>query len=262
MKHKYTTLQYLLFGFKKIFFKVLCLFTPSKIFRRKLRNIIQNSGENNKIIIIKDGREYTNRFFMVPNGLSIEILGNNNTIKLWLPMSIKNSLIFIHGNTSTIEIGARSKIRHTSIYCGQGNEQVCVLGKNTNINGAAFYIEGNTRCIVGDNCLFSSNITIRASDSHSIFDNNTYEILNKQKNPLIIGDNCWIGYDVGFTKNAQIPNNTIVAMSSLVSGIFTEEHTLLAGFPAKVIKTNVSWDENSIYHFEKSTIYRDIRGIS
>lgn len=58
-----------------------------------------------------------------------------------------------------------------------------------------------------------------------------------------------------FLKNGNLPPNTVVAADAVVTKTFTEEFTILAGNPAKVIKRNVMWDEVSPYWKD-----RELRG--
>jgi acetyltransferase-like isoleucine patch superfamily enzyme len=95
--------------------------------------------------------------------------------------------------------------------------------------------------------MFAHNIFIRATDGHIITDKATGEILNKPKHPVVIGKNCWIGQNCLIAKNAVIPDNTIVGMGSVVTKLFKEEYTVIAGNPAKIIKTNVCWDRRDLF---------------
>lgn len=52
-----------------------------------------------------------------------------------------------------------------------------------------------------------------------------------------IGDNVYIGPGVIIFGDISIPNNTLISANSTVNKSFTEENTMLAGSPAKVIKT-------------------------
>jgi acetyltransferase-like isoleucine patch superfamily enzyme len=88
--------------------------------------------------------------------------------------------------------------------------------------------------------MFSWDIDIWSHDAHGLMDAKTgAPILPKR--PVRIGDNVWLGRRVHITKNASIPNNTVVGACAVVTKEFTEEHTAIAGNPAKAIKQNVAW---------------------
>ena len=48
--------------------------------------------------------------------------------------------------------------------------------------------------------------------------------------------------EVTVLKGSEVPNNTTVAFRAIVTKKFTEENTILAGAPAKVVKNNVNWE--------------------
>ncbi|MDR2337757.1 MAG: acyltransferase, partial [Deltaproteobacteria bacterium] len=126
------------------------------------------------------------------------------------------------------------------------------IGKLFCCNGLIINLGDSGQCFIGDDCMISNEIEISTTDNHTIFDKINKKIINKQKRPLIIGNHCWIGRHVRILKNAQIPNNTIIGMSSIVTKKFEEENTIIAGYPAKVIKHNVEWDGAPICSFEES----------
>jgi serine O-acetyltransferase len=55
----------------------------------------------------------------------------------------------------------------------------------------------------------------------------------------VIGDNCYIGPGAIIFGDITIANNTVIGANATVNKSFTEEHTALAGTPAKVVKTDM-----------------------
>lgn len=62
-------------------------------------------------------------------------------------------------------------------------------------------------------------------------------------------------------KNSQIAPNSVIGTKSVVTGKFTEENTILAGSPAKIVKRNINWsgisplmyeNEHHIHEIEKN----------
>lgn len=104
--------------------------------------------------------------------------------------------------------------------------------------------EINRKINIGKNCLFSDDIDIRTSDNHAI-----YEIANNNVtnfgNDIIIHDHVWIGTRVIILKGVEIPENSVIGAFSLVNSKFTENNTIIAGCPAKILKKGVNWDHNS-----------------
>ena len=85
----------------------------------------------------------------------------------------------------------------------------------------------------------------------SVLDAKSRQVLNRTQNPIIIGNHVWIGESVHITKNAQIPDDCIVGIASVVTKKFTQKHCLLAGNPAEIKKTNISWDRLSPWRYKQ-----------
>lgn len=60
---------------------------------------------------------------------------------------------------------------------------------------------------------------------------------NLRNGDIEIGDNCFIGSSVRFSLGAKIPDNCIVGVGAVVTRQFNEENKLIAGVPARIIKT-------------------------
>ncbi|MDR1976641.1 MAG: hypothetical protein LBQ18_06575 [Campylobacteraceae bacterium] len=235
---------------KKLFVNILCAFVPKKEWRHRLRSK-PNKPLNNKIIIVKDGKEHTVKNYSCIKGLNLVITGSNNTVKFYLPIIIQNSKIYITSNDTYVEIQSSSRLCNVDIYCGYGYHQICKIGRQTTIEQAKITIDDkNTGLIIGEDCMISVGIIIRAADGHTVLDRKTNNILNHPQGLVTIGDHCWIGQNVNLTKNAKLPNNTIVGMAAVVTKSFTEEYTAIAGNPAKVVKRDVTWDRKAIWQLE------------
>ena len=124
------------------------------------------------------------------------------------------------------------------------------IGRRTVINGAKIWLGNGSHLRIGDDCMLSYEIMIRTTDGHAIIDNATGAIINHQKNPCIIGNHCWLGLRTIVNKNAQIPDNTIVASGTVLTGRFRDEHTIIAGTPGRVIKSGLSFSDQSIFELE------------
>ncbi|MBK8600721.1 MAG: acyltransferase [Flavobacterium sp.] len=78
---------------------------------------------------------------------------------------------------------------------------------------------------------------------------------------VMVEDETWIGARSTILKNTTIPKNSIVGANSICSGNYREkngEGILLAGIPAKVVKTDVSYiidkkqEQELFAHFSKN----------
>ncbi len=102
---------------------------------------------------------------------------------------------------------------------------------------------------------------MRTSDGHSIYNPDTGELLNKPKSGINIGNHVWVGTDVFILKDVSIADNTVVGAGSIVTKAFTDKNVILAGTPAKIIKTNVNWSRKNTEHFIKDKKNNNLAGV-
>lgn len=242
---------------RNIYYYIINVFALSREKRHKAKRMLINryedKGTNNKLIFIKDGKEYVlNDYTFCWDDLSnvcISVTGNNNTIKIHLPNSLKYVDIACSSDNVNIEIGKDCIIRESKITIWGGSKKsfvkigdACTIWKNFQL-----FVSSSASFEMGEDCMCSYDIQIWCGDGHRVIDKTSGSVTNFQKRPLSIGQHCWISNNVLMTKNAVIPDNTIVGMGSVVSGKFEQKHTCIAGNPARVVKTNVDWDRKNIY---------------
>lgn len=134
--------------------------------------------------------------------------------------------------------------------CNIGNASAIAVGKNgvlsfgNNFNATAgLKIACQHRIEIGDNVLCGWETFFLDSDFHklSLVDGNN-------SNPpisfssVIVGKGCWFGFKSTIMKGTYIPSYCTIASNSVVNKKYTEEYTLLAGTPAKVLKKGLYRD--------------------
>lgn len=242
---------------KKILVNIMCCFIPSADLRHKLRrankpSVVKINGVGNKILIYSDGVEYVNSAYdKIPN-LRITINGNNNVIKLHCPIVAKGSSIYINNDNAEIEIFPTDNMVGLFVFLPHGGGQKLKIGRNTTFWGCEINLANYSSCVIGEDCMFSTGINIRGGDNHSILDKETGEILNLPTGDLVIGNHCWVGLNAAITKNARVPNNTIIGTGAVVTKAFTEEYTALAGNPARVVRSGLAWDRRDIDKLQRA----------
>lgn len=206
------------------------------------------NGENNKILIVSEGVERFLSADEVMDGLNLEINGNNNSIKLELPINFVNGAnIKIFNDNVKVTIGS-SPFLGISLLCLHGDGQVCSIKKNTVMVDVSITLVGNTELHIGEDCMFSEGpVYIMPCDGHSILDVETGSIVNIPVTPIVIGTHCWIGNSCKIIRGAKLPDNTIVGIGAVINKVFEEEYTILAGIPAKIIKRGRKWDKKNPY---------------
>lgn len=242
-----------------------------KIFKNDLKNqknVLENlcakntqnnfymiKGSNNHIIVIKEGTEFelTDKI----QGLDIYISGNNNTIRLEYPFNPLNSRILIQNDNVQIDIGSTSYFQNVEIDCFLGNGQKFKMGRNTCIVEAHCILEEEGSILIGEKCLFSSKILIRTSDGHSIISKDGKECLTETAGEIKIGNHVWIGIEVMFLKNSSVEDNCVIAARSIVNKKFYEKNVVLAGIPAKVIKSGINWRQENPWMIKNNKFYNN-----
>ena len=161
--------------------------------------------------------------FSTLSGCNINVYGSNNNVIIEEGVGLKNLTIYMGGNYNTVHIKRMTQVA--------GKTELAVM-------------EG-TKIVIGEDSLFSANVTLRAGDSHSVIDSESGTRLNKSKD-IIIGNHVWIGNTVIVTKGTNMGNHCVVATGSVVAGKTFPDFCAIGGNPAKVIKEGISWLSEAI----------------
>lgn len=91
---------------------------------------------------------------------------------------------------------------------------------------------------IGNNCLFSWNVTLMDTDWHKIYNLDNQQYLNPPK-PIKIDNNVWVGCNVTILKGVIIPQNTVIAANSLITKSITISNSIITS--NNVLKNNIYW---------------------
>lgn len=204
----------------------------------------------NKIILHKkDGRVCEVAFI---KGLDIKFKGKNSTVEIWEPYNFvkkfgyQKSKISVDGDNNYIVFkSTKQSIRSIRLFGLKHNNKV-IIGENfysTGLLKIEFANLSNMTLNIGDNCMFGQGVSIMLSDCHTIKDITTGQQINKPKHGVTIGNKVWLARDVKILKDVSIGDNTVVATGSVVTKSFSDNNVLLAGIPARVVKSNIDWEK-------------------
>ena len=112
--------------------------------------------------------------------------------------------------------------------------------------------EANKKISIGKDCMFATNVLIRTTDSHTIIDQKTKEVINYAQD-ITIGDNVWLAYGVTVLKGANIASGSIVGAESVVTKSCDEPNAIYAGVPAKKIRSNIKWYRDTVEEYLEKT---------
>jgi acetyltransferase-like isoleucine patch superfamily enzyme len=138
-----------------------------------------------------------------------------------------NGVIIINGKT---EIGKGSRI---SI----GEKAILNLGNRFTLTARSTIICFN-KIVIGDDCLFSWENTIMDTDFHSIYFEEREINLPR---PIIFGNHVWLGMRCSVLKGTEIPNGSVIAANSMVTGKLVTPNAVYGGNPIKLLKQNITW---------------------
>lgn len=123
-----------------------------------------------------------------------------------------------------------------SFTIGDGSE--VVIGDKTRINRHCLFIalEG-ARIEIGKGCLLS-NCTLRTCDMHTLVDDSG-ERINPSRS-IVIEDRVWLAENTYVCKGVRMEHDSVAAANAVVAKN-VPAHTIVAGNPAKPVKTGISW---------------------
>lgn len=164
--------------------------------------------------------------------------GSNNIIESNNSVFYKCKFL-ISGSNNKIVVGSGCKLKFVT-FCIEGDNNLIKIGDNCALCGRSELscLEG-TNIIIGNWLLSSSDVYLRTSDSHTVYDLSGNRI-NSAKD-IIIGDNVWLCQKSSLLKGSKIPNNCIVAYGSIVTKPFDKDNCIIGGNPAKIIKEHIKW---------------------
>ena len=182
---------------------------------------------HNEVIFLKSRIK---RSKIIIKGVSNELVFDSVTIS--------KTIISVNGSNNKIHIDPDVKLNNAVIDL-RGNDCSIFIGKGTVFLGIRMVNVGKSNMIkIGKECLFSDQIELWASDTHSIFNGNR-EKVNPEK-PVIIGDRVWVGSRVIILKGVTIHNDSVIGMGSVVTRDVSP-HTVCVGSPNRTIKENITW---------------------
>ena len=94
------------------------------------------------------------------------------------------------------------------------------------------YIDGRNGIEIGDNTWIGPHVCL-ISMNHDTLDYNKYI----KGEPIKIGRNCWIGAGAKILPHVEVGNHVVVAAGAVITKSFKEDNIVLAGVPARVVKS-------------------------
>ena len=202
--------------------------------KRRIKLLFFNKKHPNLLCFYKD-IIYNN---VIDKGVGNKIIIGKNSC-------LMNCSIVFNGTRCVLEIKDNIRISDV-VFWFEDEGGIISISSGTTIEGGSQFasVEGKN-VVIGEDCMFSHNVDVRTSDSHSILN-----VEGNRINPgedVIIGNHVWIGIRTTILKGVRIADNCVVAACSLVSSkTESKENTIIAGVPAVIVKNNINWDRKRL----------------
>ncbi|ENU57530.1 Maltose O-acetyltransferase [Acinetobacter guillouiae MSP4-18] len=126
-----------------------------------------------------------------------------------------------------------------------GYDGLIKIGNNTMLNGVC--IVSYKKVVIGEECQIASSTIISDTDFHPVdpklrsrqVKGESFPFDSVGKQEIKIGNNVWIGWNCTILKGVEIGDDSIVAAGSVVLAGKYPNGSLIAGNPAKVIKSYI-----------------------
>ena len=159
-----------------------------------------------------------------------------------MPIYASDVTVSVSNDGVDFYLGKSDYIKNVLFMFQFGSNQVCKIGQNCTFEQAKIFSCSNGGgLIIGDDCMFSTDIYIWCSDGHVVVNEDTGDVLNNVKGPITIGNHCWICQGARITKNAVIHDNSIVGNSAVVYKDYIENNVIISGNPGQIVKHGITW---------------------
>jgi acetyltransferase-like isoleucine patch superfamily enzyme len=103
------------------------------------------------------------------------------------------------------------------------------------------HIDGRNGIKLGNNVWIGPRVSI-VSMSHDTSDYHKYLI----DSPITIGDNCWLATNCVILPGVELASHTVVAAGAVVTKSFLQGNCILAGVPARIVKSLSEYDSGDL----------------
>ena len=213
------------------------------------------SKRNNYIFLNRLGKSKKQRCI---KGLCVKYYGTDSTVEFKdeIP-KMKNVVIHLGSNSKVVFGKSDYSIKNLFINMRADNTTL-IVGENFSVESGKIDLHGepNIKIEIGNDCQFGCNVEIDPADGHTIYDDETKQVLNTPAD-IKIGNHVWLCKDVSVLKGALISDNTVVGKGSIVTSRFDKSNVILAGIPAKIVQSEkykkVNWSRQANKSFGKYT---------
>ena len=177
----------------------------------------------------------------------ISFYGKNNILYCEKDVNIVNSNIRFLGNNSLVYLSSSKSayplilqiFNNSLFYIGKD----CMLSPTLSIN-----VQEQKHIVIGDECVVGSNVDIRTSDPHVIYDCNTKKRINHSKS-VYIGDHVMLGQKTYIGKGTFVGSGSILDNNTYAVNVFLKSNNLYWGNPVRILKKEVFFTNDYVGGF-------------
>lgn len=146
-------------------------------------------------------------------------------------------------DTTVVAVGKEGELSlEDRVVIGRGSS--LLVGPNAHLGiGAGSYVADGSRLAastavrIGSRCAISWGVTVLDDDGHG-FGPPPYGA------PVTVGDDVWVGCNVTILKGVTVGSGSVVGAGSVVTRS-CPPRSLIAGVPAKVVRSGVVWTDTN-----------------
>lgn len=183
------------------------------------------------------------------SNVELDIVGDRNRITIGEGCIFYNLKFHIRGSDHVIEIGKNCRFTRSGLIWLEDDGCTLSIGQGTTMVDATLAVtEPGSRIAIGEECMFANDIDVRCGDSHAILDAASGKRINYAED-VTIGRHVWIAAHTVILKGVTIGENSVIASGAIVTRS-CDPGSILAGNPAKVIRSGISWQRERILKSE------------
>jgi len=153
--------------------------------------------------------------------------------------------LMMWGHGPLLFIGPGCSLRHGRVALG-GASTIVLEGEATAIAAFELQARNGGSIVAGRDQLWATNITLQTDDMHAIRDASTGQRLNNFGGHIRIGTHVWLGRDSVVLGGAVLGRDTVVGLGSIVTAGEHPDGVVLAGVPARVVRTGITWSRDDL----------------
>lgn len=177
------------------------------------------------------------------SNVTVTFSGVNNRVTIGRLEKLQSLIVDVRGDGNVVDIGASPRYGHVRMIV-QDRSSVRI-GEHTTIEQAYLLARDQTSITIGGDCMISFQVDMRTSDAHGIYDFESGERLNNSQD-IEVDDHVWIGQAATLSKGARVGRGAVVGFRAYVQKMIVAPNTVVAGSPARKVRSGVIWERNSV----------------